>query len=63
MSALAKKLADMAELEQIRAMAIDDKADGMKAGQQAIKLGERDRHVARSGAFLEAARLAMEEAA
>ena len=57
---LVKKLADMAELEQIRARDASDRAaSGGSAQFQAIALSERDRHIARSSAFLEACRLAM----
>lgn len=49
---LAQKLADLAEAEQDAAQALD--------GVRTVKaLTDRDRHLARSSAFLEAARLAL----
>ena len=61
--ALAKKLADMAELEQLRAFNAETRAQQGKANFQVITLGERDKHIARAGAFLEAAQLAMQATA
>jgi hypothetical protein len=56
---LAKRLTDMAELEQIRARNAEARADQGAANFQAVVLAERDRHIARAGAFLQAAQLAL----
>lgn len=57
----AKKLADMAELEMVRARNAEAEAATGRANFQVVKLGERDRHTARAGAFIEAAKLVIEE--
>ena len=63
-TAIAQRLADMAEREQDKAQLFDIRAsaEGITAGQQALLLGDRDKHIARAGAFLEAARLALKGA-
>jgi hypothetical protein len=63
MFTLTKRLADLAQLEQIRAGQAEDDANRAQGPQRAIKLGDRDRHTARAGAFIEAAKLALESRA
>lgn len=56
---LAKILTDLATREQDEAERAYQKSVGMKGGQRALALGEYDKHTARSGAFIQAALLAL----
>lgn len=61
MNRIVAQLADMTELEQLKAMNAEKAAEDGPPATQAVRLGERDRHIARSGAFIEAARLILQK--
>ena len=59
---IANKLADMAELDQLRALAANNSAINTENfGKQIQLLAIRDRHVARARAFIDAARMILAE--